>query len=410
MVKPFSSPPLSDRQGGLIGIMDAGCGKIACVMARYFRDDNMQAAAEIVGVSHRASKGVAPAGFLQNDSADPIANIIEAAETMAGERLREILVLVNGRQIINHRVAVEIELNGQAVLDDDVNLCVKRGVESCLRKDQTMLHVWPTRFRLDRTNPVDDPRGLCGETLLVEITCLAAPKSFLANLRQSLERCDVRVRGFLAAPYAASCGVLMADEKQMGALCLDIGARTTSFAVWQDGALCHGGHVPIGGDHISGDLAKAYGLGASDAERIKVQRGLDTEIGEEGHLSLADVIAPRMEEIFERVLQQMAVAGIERDQLARAIITGGSGQLENLTPIAEAALGLKIRIGKPLNGWGGPSAVGSPAFASLMGAIELVHADFSGRFDAMAPIEDDSASHRTGTGPKKAFGWLRDHF
>ncbi len=410
MVKPFSTPPLSDRQGGLIGIIDAGCGKIACVMTRYFRDDNVQPTAEIIGVSHRASKGIASAGFLQNDSGDPIANVIESAETMASERLKEVLVLVNGRQIISHRVAVEIELNGQAVLDDDVNLCVKRGVESCLRKDQTMLHAWPTRFRLDRTNPVEDPRGLSGETLLVEMTCLAAPKSFLTNLRQSLERCDVRVRAFLAAPYAASCGVLMEDEKQMGALCLDIGARTTAFAVWQDGALCHSGHVPIGGDHISGDLAKAYGLGASDAERIKVQRGLDTEIGEEGNLCLADVIGPRMDEIFERVLQQMAVAGIERNQLARVIITGGSSQLENLTPIAEAALGLKMRIGKPLNGWGGPSAVGSPAFAGLMGAIELVHADFSGRFDAMASMEDDSALHRTGTGSKKAFGWLRDHF
>ena len=415
---------MTRRAGGVIGVLDLGCEKIACAVVRYFRDDDLRPTAEIIGLAHRSSIGIAPSGHLQVASGDVIHTTIEAAENMASERIDQILIVINGRQSICRRVAVEMSLHGQPVLQEDIANCLQQGWKSCVGKDQTLLHVWAGNYSLDGREPISDPRGLIGERLCMDVCCITTPNNFLHNIQSTVTRADVAVRGLVASGFAAGQSVLMDDEKQMGCLAIDLGAQTSAFSYWQDGVPAFVGHVPLGGQHIDQDLAKAYSLSLGEAARLKRVAGLmprsNTAMGgHEASVPPAEIIAPRLEEIFEMVAQKLCNGGIESERLARIVLTGGGAAMEALLPVAEEIFAVRARVGVPLEGWGGPGMVSQSSFAALTGAIHHVREDFAHHFGAHEAVQSNlfdeglraaQGGAQAGSGGGKIVNWLRSRF
>jgi cell division protein FtsA len=223
-----------------------------------------------------------------------------------------------------------------------------------------------------------------------------ARRSYLDNLADMIERCDLKVEDFAAAPHAAAEAVLLEDEKELGVVLIDIGASATGYAVYDNGALVECGGVAVGAGHITRDIAQIFGAPLAHAERVKTlygsalmgpgdehrfidfpQLGVAGETARASRADICEVILPRLEEIFELVSQQLPDDGMRRSGLRRVVLTGGGSLLVGAREVAERTLGMKSRLGRPAAFPGSPEAASAPGFAVCAGLIQ--HCANSGR-------------------------------
>lgn len=376
----------------IIAAIDIGASKVACLIASALTGANDASEVEVIGAGQHgivlkdARKDIGAA----TESAIRIA--IDAAERMAGERIHKAFVTVQGRQLLSRRVGVDLDLAGGAVTHQDVIESLERGSAIAARDGASLVHALPISFSLDGEDVGANPCGLIGGLLATEMLGLSVRESYEANLGALLEHCDIGVEQLIAAPLAAAEAVLIEDEKELGAIVIDIGARSADYALFRDGALIDCGGVGVGGDHITRDIAQIYGGSIAHSERTKALHGsaiagsgddhgfIDVpqlgEAGEVARVSRADlsaVIAPRMEEILALVMDQASKASrsraIGQDGVRRAVLTGGGSLLTGARETAERVCGVKTRLGRPMALSGAPDAATAPQFSACIGAL-----------------------------------------
>ena len=431
------------QDGEVFAALDLGTGNASCYIGRLLMGGGLGAdfpATDVPGAAQTASQGVGPSGMVELTADAPLDTAISRAAKMVGERPLRAIASVGGTALTCRKVAVDLAIEGHTILEEDVSACLKEGARQAATPDCQPLHIWPTGYIIDGQNRVTDPRGLAGEILSVELTSLNAPKALLRSITDAMMRAQLDVSDFLAAPYAAGIATLLDDEMQLGALCLDMGAKTTSFAVFENNVLHAAGVVPVGGAHITSDIAKAFSMPIEDAERLKVLNGTAMiEPGAEelswqtGTLSpyresqevtlpnLAQVIAPRLEETLEMVRDKLAAIGMPTG-INRVVITGGASQIGGAVEMAEKVLGMKGRSGKLLQSYGAPEAASGPAFAVCAGLMDHVGAGLKiqaalndagkGRYPGVMRRMLNSPVKATGTGGRIGTiqNWLRDRF
>ncbi|HAJ22548.1 MAG TPA: cell division protein FtsA, partial [Rhodospirillaceae bacterium] len=200
------------------------------------------------------------------------------------------------------------------------------------------------------------------------------------------------VSDFALAPYAAGLSALVEDEKDLGATVIDMGGGTTSFSVFYEGAAVYGDCIPVGGQHVTSDIARGLSTTLQQAERLKTLYGScqpapsdDRElidaprIGEEDDTSpnrvprsfLVSIIAPRLEETFELVRKRMEASGANGMAGQRVVLTGGASQLPGVREMAGRILNKQVRHGRPLKVSGLAEATGGPAFATAAGLLHF---------------------------------------
>jgi cell division protein FtsA len=411
-------------RSGLIAALDVGSTKIACFIARPATDGKPP---EVVGIGHHLSRGVRSGAIVDMEAAEAsIRSTVEAAEQMAGENVRDVVVSVSGAHLASEMVAYEVSIAGHEIGEADLRRVLDpfRG-QADRPHDREGIHSIPVGYAIDGTRGVRDPRGMYGERLGVNLHLVTAGAGPLRNLATCIGRCHLNVETRVAAPYASGLACLVEDETELGATLIDMGGGTTSIAVFFDGELIHADCIPVGGLHVTNDIARGLSTPLANAERMKTLYGSalpspsdDREIirvpqvGEEedGEASqvprsmLVGIIRPRLEETFEMVRARLEAAGFDKVAGRRAVLCGGASQLTGVRELAGMILDKQVRMGRPTRLANLAEAVAGPAFSTCAGLIGYA---LNRQAEALAsggrPLEEPS-------GPLGRIGtWLREN-
>ena len=430
-----TSASLTDN--GHVGVLDIGASKVSCFIAQAIRSDTDGYVGEITGVGHQANTGTGAASVAEVSADLAVRAAVDKAQRMAGHRPDSWHVAVSGRHLACRRLAVDLDVNGHVVTENDLRDCFREGAKLAADEGMVPLHIWPSSFAVDGLGGVRDPRGLTCDHLTVEMVSVAASRHAIRNLTACLERCRLKAESFIAAPYAAALAVLQEEEASLGVLCLDMGATLTSFTVYRDNALVFSGAVPLGSDHITRDIALAFGVSEETAERTKTVHGtgfctpgddmrfvdFDTRIYGSGQASvteLAEVIGPRLEEILKLVFSRLNEAEIDHRVLRRCVVTGGGSQLQGILDLISELHDMQARIGRPVNLIGAPEAVSNCAFSVCAGMVDHATRSRAGENYKVPHLLTDHLQEDAGYGAgpalmakqpwQKAANWLRTHF
>jgi cell division protein FtsA len=283
--------------------------------------------------------------------------------------------------------AVQVE---GAVRERDIDRVLTAVSRHSARAGRAVLHSLPIGYTVDDTAGVRDPRGMLARHFGIDMHVATADASFVRNLVLTVERCHLSVEAMVAGSYMAGLSTLVDDEAELGAAVIDIGAGTTTIAVFSGGHFLHADGFALGGRNVTMDLARGLNARVADAERIKTLYGgvltggaderdriavppVDQDAREPpqfvSRASLVRIIKPRVEEILEMARDRLAASPFAAEPRGRVVLTGGASQLTGLSGLAAHVLGRPVRIGRPLGISGLPEEARGPAFAVAAGLL-----------------------------------------
>lgn len=383
-------------KGSLLAALDIGSHKNACFIGRVIDDEG---GVEVLGVGYQASQGVKNGAVIDINAADnAIRQTVHTAEHMSaaemkGYPLRDVIVNVPGVQTLSHNISINVQIAGQLVTDNDVRRALVKAQNQVMNNEQELVHTIPVNCKIDGSEGIRDPNGMTGQNMDVDIHLVTGELSPLQNMATCVERSHLDIEALCSAPYASGLACLVEDEMDLGCTVIDMGAGMTSFAIFQGGAMIHSGSIPIGGWHVTNDIARGLTCANSDAERLKTLYGsamvassdenelIDVpQLGETdqhtpNHVPrslLIGIIQPRLEEIFEMIRTRMAESGHGPNIGRRLVITGGASQLPGLRDLAQMILDKQVRLGRPIRLSGLPDAVSGPAFSTAAGLLTYI--------------------------------------
>jgi cell division protein FtsA len=313
--------------------------------------------------------------------------VLEEAELMADCNIREVYTGIAGSHIrsINSHGMVKIKDN--EVTQSDVDRVVETAKAVSIPNDQQVLHILTQEFIIDGQEDVREPLGMSGVRLEVKVHIVTGAVSAAQNIIKCVRRCGLEVRDLILQPLASSMAVLSEDEKDLGVCLVDIGGGTTDIAVFTNGAIRHTAVIPIAGDQITNDIAMALRTPTVEAEEIKRRYGCalrqladPTEmievpgVGEReprqlSRQTLAEVIEPRIEELYTLVQAELRRSGYEELLCSGIVITGGSSDMEGMMELGEEVFHLPVRVGRPHYVGGLAELVNTPRFATGVGLL-----------------------------------------
>lgn len=391
------------KSGFFVGL-DIGSGTIRTVIAA---PGNAQDALRVVGVGTAPSSGVRRGSVVDMEGAvRSILDSIAHAEGMAGVSVDRAVVALGGHEVFfretNGVVAVG-KADGE-VLEDDVNRVLEQARNSAtLTPNQDILHIIPKQYRLDDEKNIKDPLGMSGVRLEVSALIIGDAAQHTKNISRALEQGGVALDQFVVAPLAASEAVLGARERELGVALIDIGANTTSLAVFEEGDLLHVKILPIGSGHVTNDIAIGLRTSIDVAEEVKLRYGsaLPDDIdrredidlskvssAEEGEVSrrhIAEIIEARFEELFTFVDEELKSVGRSGLLPAGVVLTGGGAKLPGLVDLAKETLRLPAQVGYPKPLGGVLDRVDDPEFATAIGLVLWVSANTDSNGSGSSP-------------------------
>jgi cell division protein FtsA len=302
------------------------------------------------------------------------------------------------------------------------------GGRHSVRHGRAVLHSLPIGYSLDETRGIREPRGMLGQRFGVDMHVVTADVAAMRNMMLAIEHCHLGVEAMVASPYMAGLAVLADDEADLGAAVVDMGAGTTTMAVFSGGRLVHADGFALGGYHVTMDLARGLNARISDVERIKTfygsvlagasdDRDMITVPSVEdddreppqfvSRAGLVRIIKPRVEEILEMVRDRLAASSFATEPRGRVILTGGASQLTGLAELAARILGRPVRIGRPLGISGLTEAARGPAFAVASGLLVYPQA---AQLEHFEPRRTRHVMTGTGGYITRVGRWLRESF
>jgi cell division protein FtsA len=402
------------------GVLDVGTTKMCCLIARR-RDSDLQ----LLGAGYQLAEGLRGGEIVNAEAAEAsILAVLHEAEQQAGTTLREVLLGISAGRPQSGYGTVEIELGGRAVTGSDLDQALARAEAEARTAGVEVLHAVPIEISLDGGQPLRDPRGMLGRELQVVVHLVRLAAAPLHNLVAAVERCHVQVGGVVPSSYAAGLACLSEDETTLGALVLDLGGGVTGVARFADGMLQEIHAVPLGGHHVTQDLAFGLSTGRSQAERLKTLYGSvlsragdarqQLEVPGVGdpddppaqivpRARLTEIIRPRVEEIFQLVQARLADSKVP---LAgrRLVLTGGGSELEGVIELAEEMFCMPARLGRA-RALSGELGIGDLTAATT--AIGLLR--WSGE-DAGSTFRTRRGTPAIGARLARLGQWLRENF
>jgi cell division protein FtsA len=316
-----------------------------------------------------------------------IKQAVEEAELMAGCSIERAFVGVAGAHArgLNSRGVVAVSGRDREVTRDDVARVLAAARAVNIPPDREIFHLLPQEFMVDDQDGIHDPIGMTGSKLGANVHIVTASVTAVQNLVNSVNRAGVEVEAMVLEQLAAADAVLSADEKEMGTALVDIGAGTTDLVIYERGAIRHLAVIPTGGEHVTNDIAVGLRTPIPEAERIKKKHGCalagliadeDTiEVPSVGgrkarvlsrHL-LAEIIQPRVEELFQLVAEEFVRSAFDRTIRAGLVLTGGGSMLEGIQEVAEETLGVPVRRAGPSEIGGLAESARTPQYTTAVG-------------------------------------------
>jgi cell division protein FtsA len=423
------------QRSGVVTVLDIGSSKVCCMIAKLkpLADGQLLRGrthkAHVIGIGHQKSRGVKSGVVIDLDKAEQSVRLaVDAAERMAGLTVDSLIVNVAAGRLRSESFVASIDLGGHEVEESDLRRVLAAGAKQALGAERQVVHSLPTSFSLDGERGIRDPRGMVGAKLGVEMHVLTGDAAPLRNLELCVNRAHLSVERMVATPYASGLAALIDDELEMGAACIDMGGGTTTISVFADGKFVYADSIPVGGSHVTTDLARGLSTRLDHAERLKVMHGSalpggtddrdvvsvqpigdDAEVPVQVPLStMARIIRARIDETLELIRDRLNQSGYTNAVGKRVVLTGGSSQIAGLPEAARRILGRNVRIGRPLGVAGLPEAAKGPAFSAPVGLLI---------YPQVASFETSQARggfmpRMTGTGGRfqRMSQWFRDSF
>ena len=424
------------RRSGIVTVLDVGSSKVCCVIAKLKPRDESPILRtrthqmQVIGIGHQKSQGVKSGVVVDLDRAEHAIRLaVDAAERMAGLTVDLLIVNLTAGRLKSEAFSATINLGGHEADKADINRVLAAGSKQALKAEREVIHSLPVAFSLDAERGVRDPRGMVGDALGVDMHVLTGDAAPLRNLELCINRSHLSVERMVATPYASGLAALVDDELEMGAACIDMGGGTTTISIFADGKFVHADSIPIGGNHVTLDMAKGLSTRIEYAERLKVMHGSalpgssdDRDLvtiqpmgGDEGDVPLqvprsvmTRIIRARVEETLEILRDRLGKSGYGNVVGKRVVLTGGASQLAGLPEAARRILGRNVRIGRPLGVAGLPEAAKGPAFSTAVGL--MIYPQVAG-FESRQG-RGLSRFKMTGTGGRfnRMSQWIRDSF
>lgn len=428
--------PVPPNKTAILSALDVGTSKVVCLIARLDPIEGSDILSgrthrmRILGIGHQRSRGIKGGTVIDLAEAEKAIRLaVDAAERMAGVQVASTLVNISGGRIGSQHFSGRVALHKRSVGSGDINRVIEAASSHAMDAGRAILHALPVGYGLDGAGGIQEPNGMVGNQLEVDLHIASCDPLAAHNLMLAVERCHLKVEALVATPYASSLSTLCDDEAMLGATVIDIGGGTTSVAVFNQGHLVHVDALAVGGNYITLDIARGLSMRLEDAEKLKNRFGhcIETEadlrdiltvrqVGEDDRdqthsvplSQLTRIVRPRAEEIVEFVRERLAKAGFPIGAGQHVLLTGGTAQLGGLPELSKRIFGTSARLARPVGVQGLPEAAKSPAFASAVGL--LVYPQVAGKemFDAGR----HHALPMTGTGGylTRVGQWLKESF
>ena len=350
-----------DNKKLIVGL-DVGTSKIAAIVAEVKPEGGF----EIIGMGSHPSRGLKK-GVVVNieTTVNAIQRALEEAELMADCKIREVYTGIAGSHIRSFNSQGMVAVKDKEVALADIERVVDTARAVQIPNDQQILHVLNQEFIIDGQEDVREPLGMSGVRLEVKVHIVTGAVSAAQNIVKCVRRCGLEVRDLVLQPLASALAVISEDEKDLGVALVDIGGGTSDLVVYTHGAIRHTAVIPIAGDQITNDIAMALRTPTKDAEDIKERYGCalsqlaDSQdmvevpgLGERdprqlSRKTLAEVIEPRVEELYSLVQTELRRSGYEELLSSGVVITGGSSVMQGMVELGEEIFHMPVRVGYP---------------------------------------------------------------
>ena len=278
-------------------------------------------------------------------------------------------------------------IKGKEITTADVDRVLEAAKAVVIPSDREVLHVIPQEFRVDNTNGIKDPVGMCGVRLEVHVHIVTGSIPLIQNLVKCVEQAGVVANRVTLQPIASSESVLSLEEREMGVILVDIGGGTTDIAIWKEGSLIHSQIIPVGGNHFTNDLAIALKIPHAEAERIKINHGcvLAEQLNQSAHITaqglsgtkprevqlslIADVLGARAEELFQIIKDIIADKNLGNEITGGIVLTGGGALIKGVAELGEYIIERPTKIGYPAPFGGMTNIMQNPKFSTVLGLL-----------------------------------------
>ncbi len=368
----------------LIVGLDIGTSKVVALVSEFRPDGSL----EVLGMGSHESRGLKK-GVVVNIEAtvNAIQRALEEAELMPDCKIASAFVGIAGSHIKSFNSTGMVAIKDKEVTALDVERVVDTARAVNIPTDQQILHVLRQEFIIDGQEDVREPIGMSGVRLEVKVHIVTGAVSAAQNIVKCVRRCGLEVHDLILQPLASSRAVLSDDEKDLGVCLVDVGGGTSDIAVFTHGAIRHTAIIPIAGDQITNDIAMALRTPTAEAETIKIRHGVALRqladpnemievpgIGERAprtmsRQTLAEVIEPRVEELFSLVQQVLRESGFEELLSSGIVLTGGTSVMRGMVELGEEIFHMPVRVGVPRYAGGLSDVVCTPRYATSVGLL-----------------------------------------
>ncbi|MDR2208389.1 MAG: cell division protein FtsA, partial [Azoarcus sp.] len=366
----------------LIVGLDIGTTKVTCVVAEVRPDGRLS----IVGLGTQPTSGL-KRGVVVNIEAtvDAISRVIQEVELMADCKIHDLYTGIAGSHIKSFNSNGMVAIKDKEVTQFDVERVIEVARAMPIPAEQQVLHILTQEFIIDGQGGVSEPIGMSGVKLEVKVHIVTGAVSAAQNVVKCVRRCGLEVMDLILQPLASSYAVLTEDEKKLGVCMVDIGGGTADMAVFTQGAIRHTAVIPVAGDLVTNDIAMTLRTPTAEAEELKIRYGValhslvvpeekievpgvgDRPSRQMARQTLADVIEPRVSEIFDLVVAELRRSGYEELLSSGVVLTGGAALMPGMAELGEDIFHMPVRVGSPLYEGALADVIRFPQYAAAMG-------------------------------------------
>lgn len=410
----------------IFAAIDIGSSKVCCAIAKLNREISAESniTIKVVGAASHATRGIRGASITNlEELEDSILNCVHSAEQLAKQTIRSVYVNIPAEALQSHYITTKISISGHPIKESHLSraLDLSRDQKS-IGNNRKIIHIFPISYDLDNNTNIQDPKGMLGDVLTTRLHVITAPTNLIANLSACIGRCHLDIDAFVAGPYATALSCLVNDEKEMGVTLLDIGSHSISMMCFHNGNPIYMGCIPLGGSHITHDIAQGLNTNLSQAERLKTLYGtllgtlddretiLVTQLGEDetsyanpvSKSFLMHIIKARADEIIENIDHTLRLQHIDPIAMQRFVITGGSSQLQGMRDVMQSHFNKSIRVATPQGLQGVGDIVNTPTFSLCAGLLHYAKREYQG-------LQMYTALEKPKGVFARAWKWIRQH-
>ena len=377
------------RQNRLIAGIDVGTTKICAVVAAA---DGPRL--RVLGSGTVPSAGLRK-GIVVNlsETIDSIRGALELAEGQSKTIVESAYVSLGSSYLrgMNRSGTTEVRGRNNEITSEDIQRAIAVAREMEIADGYEVIHVLTQKFKVDGQDGIQDPKGMYGRELSVNLHLVVTASSVLQNIVNAVNKAGVVADGVVMQQLASGESILSDDEKELGAFLVDIGGGTTDVAVYSQGAIWHSEVIPLGGNLITKDIAIGTKAPISEAEQLKkavgsvfpesvpVEEVVEiTEVGSGREKTIqrqlvCRIIQARCDELLDRVARITQAVGVNRELATGVVLTGGGSMLDGFRDRAEKIFRMPVRIGYPVNLVGPDHEIYHPAFSTALGLLRYAH-------------------------------------